>query len=93
MSQKRIWGILSLVILIAAIALAVYWKQNQLIREKRSEINEEQKLIESLSKSLDESSISGIDIPTTNPLGEVTSETNPLENTNPFDEQYENPFQ
>ena len=88
-SQKKyIISALGAVILIVIVAFAWWFLRQKRVQQEVSQTAE-------LNSSLDAiTATTSVNVPTTdNPLKSATPTVNPIEKTNPFNNEYQNPFQ
>lgn len=92
MSKQIIWLIV-VVVLLGLAAVYLYWPEKPVV-PKEQELSEEQTGITNLQQALEKTKSAPIpDVPSANPLQKVAPVKNPLEVTNPFKDDYQNPFQ
>lgn len=90
MSQKGIWTIIGIIVVVLIVAGVIYWQYQAPADDT---LTDEEQALQRLEESLETASAPGIEVPSANPFQKTAPTKNPLEVTNPFSDGYQNPFE
>ena len=91
--HKKILVLVIGAVVILVLSMVAFYLSHQKVKNEAEKIAREAELVRNLSSSLESSSASEINVPSTNPAKAAVPSVDPSEKTNPFNDEYENPFE